>query len=109
VAVSFKLAGLLLGAITLDGEQLSDPRHLLFGAARSLYGLPDVLDQALQSQSMRAVSFAAAGIGNLIESNHTASIADFSRCVKAPSAVPSLNGSSKGRPQPLLMSCFGTP
>ncbi|KGJ70739.1 hypothetical protein ABIF50_005685 [Bradyrhizobium diazoefficiens] len=37
---------------------------------------------------MRAVSFAAAGICNLIESNHTASIADFSRCVKAPLVGP---------------------
>ena len=35
---------------------------------------------------MRALNFAAPGICNLIESNHTASIADFSRCVKAPLA-----------------------
>jgi len=73
-----------LSALALDGEQRSDPRYLLFGAAGSLYGLPDIVDQALQSQSMRAINFAATGICNLIKSNHAASIAENSRCVKAP-------------------------
>ncbi|MCD9112789.1 MULTISPECIES: hypothetical protein [Bradyrhizobium] len=85
------LNGLPLSALALDGEQRSDQCYLLFGAARSLDGLPGIVDEALQSQSMRAINFAATGIRNLIKSNHAASIAENSRCVKAP---PPLRGTA---------------